>query len=50
VKVLVEKGCINVNSMDYVQTTPLTNAARTGDCDSVKFLLDHGADPTYERE
>lgn len=48
VKVLVDQGQVSVNAQDYSGSTPLINAARGKHYDIVKWLLVHGANPTFK--
>lgn len=49
-KVLVEHGQVSVNAKDHLGSTPLVNAAREGHYDIVQWLLEQGADPTFQRD
>jgi len=47
IKSLVMAGA-NVNSHTTDNVTPLHSAARAGDYDTIRYLLQHGADPTVK--
>lgn len=48
VKVLIEVGHADINARDDRDTTPLTNALVSGHEDVVDWLLEHGANITFE--
>lgn len=50
VKVLVEKGHLDVNGKDDLGSTSLFYAARNGHLSIVQWLLEQGADPTFKLE
>lgn len=49
VKLLIEKGKVDVNHRDDVGGTPLMRAAWGGHAEIVEWLLEHCADPTVRQ-
>ncbi len=48
-KSLLAKNTININKPDYKKDTALLIAIQKNKIDAVKFLLENGADPNYQR-
>ncbi|KAK3366426.1 ankyrin repeat-containing domain protein [Podospora didyma] len=42
---LLDRGCFDINAFNAHSMTPLAEATRVGDIDTVKILLEYGADP-----
>ena len=48
VRYLVEEIGIDVNARDHDGLTPLHSAAGRGDIPMIRYLVEHGADPTLK--